>query len=78
MLFSRHLGDKNTVEEIRLIDCDLFTAKLLALEFDLRDFENGAGQRKSEVLDGFLGTDLKVTLVKEGSGDPVPDKNAIV
>ncbi len=50
-MFSRHLGDKNTIEEIRLIDNDLFTAKLLALEFDLRDFENGLGYRRSEVLD---------------------------
>ena len=30
------------------------------------------------MLDGLLGTDLKVTQVKEGSGEPIPDKNAMV
>lgn len=67
--FSRH-DTKHVLNDIRLIDISEGRAKLLAKEFDARDF-NSDGQRKSilEEQENLLSNELHVSVSEEGEGE---------
>ncbi len=69
LYFSRH-DNKHSLQEIKLIDSNENRAKLLAREFDNRDFTQD-GQRRSVIdeLEGLLSNELRVLVSEPGEGE---------
>jgi hypothetical protein len=69
---------KNIVTDIRFTNLDELTCKFFCNDFDRRKFNSeGRSTLIDDVIDGmaddFLGTELKVDITEEGTGEFIPD-----